>query len=268
MPQGTTDWYRVRRGIVTASEIDALVTPEWKPRRGEGVKTYLCQKIAELLTPMEIDESGAAPSWAADQGHILETLAIPWFEFETGLAVERVGFCLSDDGRLGCSPDGLVGDDAGIETKCPQPQWQVRYLLDQTVPKQYLAQIHASMLVTGRESWWFVSYSQDLPKLCIQVARDEAIQTKLREAIDPFLDTLDREFARVKAMGSVARVAPTPAARTVEPSLPSGLPTVPLPPRKPPPKTMREICDSADALLNQPRQPQTLPDDHGQEVAF
>lgn len=251
MPQGSSDWFRVRRGVVTASDIDALITPEWKPRTGEGVKTYLCQKIAERLTPMEPDEHWSAPSWAADQGQILETLALPWFEFETGLAVERIGFCLSDDARLGCSPDGLVGDDAGIETKCPQPQNQVRYLLDQTVPKQYLPQIHTSMLVTGRRFWWFVAYSQDLPRLCVKVERDAAIEAKLREAIYPFLDVLDREVARVKGMGPVVHVLPI------------------TPPRKNgPPKTMQEIYDSADALMRQPRRPQTLPDENGIEQLF
>ncbi len=202
--QGSPEWHTLRRGVVTASEADALITPEWKPRTGEGVKTYLCQKIAERLMAEKADEegedTGGAPSYAADQGHILENLALPWFEFTTGLSVERVGFCLSDDQRIGCSPDGLVGDDAGIETKCPQPHYQVRYLFGQSVPKQYLAQVHMSMLVTGRPYWWFVSYSQHLPCLKIKVERDEAIQEKLREAIDSFLAEFDRQFEVIQGL--------------------------------------------------------------------
>jgi hypothetical protein len=200
-PQGSPDWFRVRRGVITASECDSIVTPELKPRAGEGVKTYMCQKIAEKLIRLEEGEGHAAPSWAADQGQILETLAIPWFEFDTGMKVERVGFCLSDDGRIGCSPDGLIGEDSGIETKCPQPKAQVRYLLDGVVPKEYLMQVHMSLLVTGRASWWFVSYSQDLPRLVLRVDRDEAILTKLHDAIYAFVDRMDVELERVKAIG-------------------------------------------------------------------
>ena len=202
MPQGSKEWNDIRLGVLTASEIDALITPEWKPRTGEGVKTYLYTKIAEkLLIKVEDDTGDGAPSWAADQGKILENTAIPWFEFETDLTVERVGFCLSDDGRIGCSPDGLVGDNAGIETKCPQPHYQVRYLLGQAVPKQYLGQVHMSMLVTGRPYWYFVSYSQNLPKLAIKVERDEEIQEKLRDVIDSFLADFDREYEKVRDLG-------------------------------------------------------------------
>jgi hypothetical protein len=204
-PQGSPEWFRIRQGVVTASEVDSIITPEWKPRTGEGVKTYMCQKIAERLMRYEEGEAHGAPSWAADQGKILETLAIPWFEFETGLAVERVGFCLSDDGRIGCSPDGLIGDDAGIETKCPQPKQQIRYLLAGGVPKEYLAQVYMSLLVTGRATWWFVSYSQDLPRLIVKVERDEAILAKLDDTIGKFLRGMDVELAKVKAMNVLTR---------------------------------------------------------------
>jgi hypothetical protein len=198
--QGTPEWHRIRRGVVTASEVDALITPEWKPRTGQGVDTYLCQKLAERLAAEENedDDIRCAPSWAADQGHILEDSAIPWFEFETGLAVQRVGFCLSDDGRIGCSPDGLIGDDSGIEAKCPQATQHVRYMRDGGVPKQYLAQVHFSMLVTGRASWWFISYNRDLPKLKVRVERDDKIQAKLQSAVDAFLAEFDREFSKLK----------------------------------------------------------------------
>ena len=201
MPQGSPEWDLVRRGVVTASEVDAIITPEWKPRTGEGVKTYLCQKIAERMLAVENDdETGGSPSYAADHGKIQENLALPWFEFDTGLHVERVGFCLSDDGRIGCSPDGLIGEDSGIETKCPQPHYQIRYLSAGTCPKQYLPQIHMSMLVTGRPSWWFVSYSQHLPKLAVKLDRDYGIQEKLRSAIYGFIADLDAEFERIKSL--------------------------------------------------------------------
>jgi hypothetical protein len=214
-PQGSPDWFRIRQGVVTASEVDNLITPEWKPRTGEGVKTYMCQKIAERLLPIEEGERRSAPSWAADQGQILETLAIPWFEFETGKTVERVGFCLSDDGKIGCSPDGLIGDDAGIETKCPQPKAQIRYLLAGGVPKEYLAQVHMSLLVTGRQTWWFVSYSQDLPRLIVKVERDETILTKLHHTIYEFLDKMDATLDKVASLNVLTRScvesAPAPA---------------------------------------------------------
>jgi hypothetical protein len=207
MPQGSPEWNRIRRGVVTASEIKALITPNWKPRTGAGVKTYLHKKIAEKLMAQGDDGSeedvNTTPSWTADQGKVLENIAIPWFEFETNLEVQRVGFCLSDDGKIGCSPDGLIGEDSGIETKCPQGEHQIEWLLDGKVPDDHIVQVHSSMLVTGRPYWWFVSYSNSayVPNLVIKVQRDEEIISKLSNVIYSFLQEFDREYEKVKEMG-------------------------------------------------------------------
>lgn len=122
------------------------------------------------------------------------------FSFTQELEVNRVGFCTTDDGRIGCSPDGLIGEDGGIEIKCPQPTTHLRYLDEGKVPDQYLAQVHGSMLVTGRKWWKFLSYSRQFPPLIVHVERDEEIQTKLRAAIDPFIAKLDEGYAKIKQM--------------------------------------------------------------------
>lgn len=193
--QGSTEWMLARCGIVTASEVDALVTPLWKLRTGEGVETYLYRKLAEKVMGYA-GEDGS--SWAMDQGQILEKIALPWYEFAYDVAVQRVGFCVSDDGRIGCSPDGLLGDDCGLEIKCPQPAQHIKYLLQGDIPPQYRAQIHFSMLVTGRPRWRFVSYSRHLPPLVLTIERDEGIQEALRETVRVFTDKFDAAFAKLK----------------------------------------------------------------------
>jgi Na+/alanine symporter len=45
--QGSVEWMQARSGIPTASEFDALVTPKWKVKTGDGPKTYLAKKLAE-----------------------------------------------------------------------------------------------------------------------------------------------------------------------------------------------------------------------------
>jgi hypothetical protein len=201
--QRSTEWRQHRAGVVTASGVDALITPEFRPRTGETPKTYLCRKIAERLIGCDYD-GAQGTGYAADQGTILENIAIPWFEFENSLSVQRVGFILSDDGRIGCSPDGLIGEDCGIEAKCPQPHTQVKYLSAGKLPPEYSAQVHFSMWVTGRPFWWFLSYSRYLPKLVVRVERDEKIIAKLAEVVLPFVAELDSQCQKIRALEAVA----------------------------------------------------------------
>lgn len=196
--QGSTEWLALRAGRPTASEFDNLITPLWKVRDGAGVDTYLYRKLAEKCMGVPMESGGG--SFAMNNGVILEAEALPWFEFAHDVKVQRVGFVTSDDGRMGCSPDGLLGNDGGIEIKCPMPDTHLRYLLAGTVPRDYLAQVHGSMLVTGRAWWKFLVYGRQFPPLVVRVERDETIIAKMRAALDAFLARFDAEFARIQAI--------------------------------------------------------------------
>ena len=56
------------------------------------------------------------------------------------------------------------------------------------------------MFVTGAPMWTFVSYSNQLPALVVKVARDEAIQAKLAEAVAGFTARFDEALDRVNAL--------------------------------------------------------------------
>jgi hypothetical protein len=182
--QGSIDWLQARAGIVTASELDNLVTPEFEPRKGEMVKTYLATKLAERWIQRPL---AGFSSFATEQGNILEDEAKPWYELEFSEPITRVGLCIADDERMGCSPDGLLGEHGGIEIKCPEPTAHVKYLLADQLPKDYRAQVHGSMLVTGRPWWKFLSYRRGFPKLLLTITKDDEIQQKISAAVYDFL---------------------------------------------------------------------------------
>jgi len=201
--QGSTEWHAARKGVVTASEIDALVTPEWKVRTGEGVTTYLHTKLAEAVLGYSASEMHGGGSFAMEQGQLLEKMAVPFFELVTDLGVDRVGFCVSDDGRIGCSPDGLIGYDGGIEIKCPLPPKHLEYLLGNEVPKAYRAQVQFSMYVTGRRWWKFMSfypYTQHMRPLIVHVEADPKAHESFTIALDMFFERFDAARAKVEAM--------------------------------------------------------------------
>lgn len=192
--QNTLDWMRLHLGIPTASTFDALVTPEFKLRDGEMPKTLVCKKVAEKWRNQPL--IGGINSFSAEQGMIVEEEARPYFELLTGAEVDRPGFITSDDGKSGCSPDGLIlvsGQPAsGLEIKCPNAETHVKYLAGGVLPKDYRAQVHGSMFVTGLDHWTFMSYRRGFPPLIVAVERDEAICAKIGAAIDSFHIEFDR----------------------------------------------------------------------------
>lgn len=202
--QGSAEWLSLRLAIPTASEFDALVSPTWKIRTGEGPRTYLYQKICEKFIGAFAD---GGSSFAMGQGSIMEHEAIPWFSFTHDMPVQRVGFCTTDDGRIGCSPDGLIGEDGGIEVKCPSPATHLRYWSDGVLPKEHAAQVHGSMYVTGRKWWYFLSYSRQFPAFLIRVERDEAIQQAIDEALAGFLSDYDELYTKLRTIKDAENAA-------------------------------------------------------------
>lgn len=201
--QGTLEWLALRCGIVTASEADALISPLGKIRTGDGVQTYLCQKVAErwIQAPIETFDS-----WAMEAGKILEERARPWLALELdkhGLEIGQVGFITDDAETIGCSPDGLIYDEencvAGVEIKCPMAKTHVSYLINGGLPKAYVAQVQASLFVTKLPEWKFVSYHVAFPKLVLSIKPDPDFHEQLEDALLCFNNSLHDAFEMVCA---------------------------------------------------------------------
>lgn len=200
--QGSIEWLMLRASRPTASEMDNLLTPLFKIKDGEGPKTYLAKKVGEWWQNAPLSEGNA---WSMDQGTILEDEVVPWFNLEFGTKIQRVGFVTTDDGLVGCSPDGLLGDDGGVEIKCPEVHTHVKYLLNGKLPTDYTVQVHSSMHVTGRKWWKFISYRRHFPKLILHIERDEEIQDKIAEALNGFLGSFEAAKATIERLNGGPR---------------------------------------------------------------
>jgi hypothetical protein len=75
--------------------------------------------------------------------------------------------------KLGLSPDGLVGDDGLIEIKSPQAKTHVATVLNNEVPPQYMPQLQAALLVSGRDWVDFLSWCGGEPMWPIRVLPDQ-----------------------------------------------------------------------------------------------
>jgi hypothetical protein len=199
-PQYSPEWWDARCGVPTASEFSRIVTPA-KGDYSKGAEGYIAELIAEQADP-HYGEVETYVSAAMRNGTMMEPEARRFYEFERGADVEEVGFCLTDDGRFGCSPDGLVGDDGGLELKSPEHKTHVKYLLSGEVPTEYKPQVHAQLIITGREWCDFMSYARGLPPLLVRVEPDD-YTAKVRAAMDTFWGEYQEALGKIRALGGL-----------------------------------------------------------------
>ena len=214
--QGSVEWANLRAGVVTASNADALVTPLGKVKTSDAAKTLMTQLLAENWI------GGALPSaqgsFDTEQGKYLEEKARPAFTLETSKTVEEVAFIESDDGRIGCSPDGnLTEETAGLEIKCPRIENHIRYVLDGVVPPDYVIQVQFSLHVTKWPVWYFMSFRSGHAPLILRVEPDVKIQSAIAEALEIFFENYDAAWEKyVKHNGGLPKqrgIKPIPSYR-------------------------------------------------------
>jgi hypothetical protein len=197
-PQGSPEWRLQRCGHVTASEFQSLLA------KGQGKMraAYLRRVVCERLTgkPMETYATG---SWAKnlERGKEQEPYARMSYESITGNLVEEVGFLKHSTIMAGCSPDGLIGEDGGVEIKSVIPTVQLETIESGGYPSEYTAQIQGSLWLTGRKWWDFCSYSQDMPEnlrtYIFRVEPDPAYILALEASVRVFLSEVDAMVERL-----------------------------------------------------------------------
>lgn len=153
--QRTPEWYEARDLKMTGSEAKRI-----KPN-GKGLVTLVNELIFahELFTKYGVREDKPS-SWQMNRGIELEPEAISLYELENNIQVTQVGFVIQND-YVGCSPDGLINDDGGIEIKSRGAKLHYDYLETGILKPEEIAQIQMCMMVCEREWWDFVSYHPD-----------------------------------------------------------------------------------------------------------
>jgi|18_taG_2_1085343.scaffolds.fasta_scaffold01854_13 hypothetical protein len=182
--QGTDEWLSARLGIVTASEINNLVTPKGKPCTGAKVQAYACLKASERVTN-HIEEH--FESWDMQRGHIQEEIAREIYS-ENYEPVTECGFITRkiNGVKIGASPDGLIEDDSGLEIKSRLAKFQVETVIADEVPDIYMNQIQATLMISNRKSWEFAQYSNGMPLFVKRVLPDPVRQEIILNAIMEF----------------------------------------------------------------------------------
>jgi hypothetical protein len=149
--QGTPEWHSIRKGKMTASNATAI------GNNGKGLETYTKTIVMEELSSKEGNEYSNKDF---DRGHELEPVARAMYELERGVTVEEVGFIERDE-FVGCSPDGLVGEDGGTEIKSLDDKAYFDFLLEgeKAISSGHIWQCQMNLLITGRKWWDLIIYN-------------------------------------------------------------------------------------------------------------
>lgn len=189
--QGTDEWFAARCGVVTASTFSDVLA------KGKGItrSKLLYATVAEILT------GEVSSRWSGNQyterGKAWEAEVRSLYEATCEEEVRQVGFIRR--GRIGCSPDSMVGAEGLLEIKTREPHLQVEVLEKGVLPSENVAQVQGQLLVTGRLWCDYVSYCRGLPQLKLRVYRDIAYLSNLKYELDQFLADLESAVARYGA---------------------------------------------------------------------
>jgi len=189
--QGSEEWYQARIGRVTSSCFDKVLNK----KTGRGL--YMRKVAAEWISNEKEDSYTNA---AMEKGKEREALARAAYETERNCKVDQVGLIILDN-WIGCSPDGLVGDDGLIEIKCPFGSTHIQYIEDDKLPSEYVPQIQGQLWVTDRKWCDFISYHPafNIKSLFIKrVDRDEKYIENLKKEVDKFVDELQNMIAKLQ----------------------------------------------------------------------
>lgn len=170
--QGTYEWHNLRSSRFTATDATEIKTAK------KGLETCALEKATFRITQVP-PEFFMTP--AMERGKMLEPVAREAYRKATGQEVKEVGFCVYDD-YVGCSPDGLVGDNGLIEIKCKTDTNHLFAVINNWIDPKHYAQMQFQMLVTGREWCDYVLFNDNFSEhpLYIQTVKaDEAYQGDL-----------------------------------------------------------------------------------------
>lgn len=169
--QNSPEWHELRKQKMTASHAQQI------GNNGKGLETYIYEVVAEKEDNYTNED--------IERGNEMEAEARQMYELETLQTVNQVGFIELDE-YTGCSPDGLVGEEGGIEIKCPNNVNYLKLLVNQKIDTKYLWQIQMNLYITGRKWWDFIAYNPNFNQelYIMRVYPDEEMTEKLKVGLE------------------------------------------------------------------------------------
>ena len=157
--QNTPEWFDLRAGKLTSSKLGTIMA-NYPNAFGAPAKKYAVNLALEKInkTPISSEYNNSH----MERGHEQEPLARELYEDEHFCTVDNGGFFYTNE--IGCSPDGLVGNDGVIEIKSVVPSVHFMNVKRGGFDPAYKWQVIGNLLFTGRQWIDFISFSLPYPR--------------------------------------------------------------------------------------------------------
>jgi hypothetical protein len=214
--QGSDEWLAARCGLLTASEMNLILTPTLKIASNEKERSHLYELLAQRITKY-VEPHYVSFDMLRGIEDEVEALRI---YSERHSPIERVGFITNDQWgfTIGYSPDAIVSEDGLVEAKSRRQKYQVETFVvdvyDGTVPAEFMLQVQTGLLVTERAWCDVVSYSGGLPMAVIRAYPDDNVQSAILHAAAGFEERL--HLARLKYEEAVLSSKAVPTERKIQ----------------------------------------------------
>lgn len=155
--QRSDEWYKQRLGRFTASEVHALMGVKGL---GETGLTLARKKAQEIVF-------GRDSNWDVITYDMMRGIEQEKIAFEIFKGKKELDFINVEESKFfpykdysGASPDGLVGNDAVLEIKCPRPEKFFELIEKgfEAIDKKYIYQMQLQMKCTNSKQCHFFNY--------------------------------------------------------------------------------------------------------------
>jgi putative phage-type endonuclease len=186
--QLSDEWFEIRKLKLTASHAQAI------GNMGKGLETYVTEMIAYHYSS---GEKEYYTSEHTERGNELEPLAREMYELEKGAEVKQVGF-IEENQYVGCSPDGLVSEDGGIEIKSLNDVAHYKLIRDgkKEIESKYIWQVQMNLLITKRKWWDLIFYNPNFSQsmLIFRIEPDLKMQESLKLGLEMGMELIKSQL--------------------------------------------------------------------------
>lgn len=144
--QNSPEWFAARLGRFTASNMDMIISPTGK--QSKSAEKYVTKLLGEIVTGRN---DPTFTNSHMERGKELEQEAADYYAMLNGVELRKVGFCITDDGLMGCSPDRLVGDDGVLEIKTCISSVMIEAYENDSLEQDHRPQTQSNVHILGRK---------------------------------------------------------------------------------------------------------------------
>lgn len=192
--QGSAIWFNLKLGVLSASNASQIVAK----KESETRLTYMSELVAQIATGVMEEINSKYLDWGSQH----EAAARASYEFKENCEITPLCFVFKDDKfREGCSPDGIVNSEKGVEIKTPfNAVHYVKFLCEDKIKPEYFYQYQYTMRVMECDSWDFCQYHPLMkrkPLKVLTVKRDDDTQKKFDDMVPEFILDMDKMLAKI-----------------------------------------------------------------------